>query len=81
MNEAISSRNGGIAFQRLQVLHAHVFLVTPLSAGYMPQPGTDQHQGGIAILESVNHAGASSDFPVQAFNDVVGADLRPVFGR
>ena len=47
----------------------------------MPQPGADQHQGGTAIRESANHAGASSDFLVQTFHDVVGADLRPVFGR
>ena len=31
------------------MLHIHVLLVGPLGAGYMAQPGADQHEGRIAV--------------------------------
>src|SRR5699024_5658224 len=63
----------------LQVLHVHVFLVTPLGTGYMAQPGTDQHEGGVAVRETAHYTSAAADLPVQPFNDVIGTDASPVF--
>ena len=37
------------------MLHIHVLLVTPLGAGHMAQPGTDQHEGGVAVREAAHH--------------------------
>ena len=45
-----STGNRGVVQSRLQVLHVHVFLVAPLGTGYMAQPGTDQHEGRVAVL-------------------------------
>ena len=61
------------------MLHIHVLLVAPLGAGHMAQPGTDQHEGRVAIREAAHHTGAAADLPVQPFNDVVGADTSPMF--
>ena len=74
-----SASNGGILNGSLQVLHVHVFLVTPLGTGYMAQPGTDQHEGGVAVRETAHYTSAAADLPVQPFNDVIGTDASPVF--
>ena len=37
----------------------------------MTQPGTNQHQGGIAVRETAYHASAAADLPIQPFNDVM----------
>ena len=74
-----SASNRGILKGRLQVLHVHVLLVAPLGTGYMAQPGTDQHESGIAIWEAPHHTGAATNLPVQPFNNIVGADTSPVF--
>ena len=50
------------------MLHVHVLLVAPLGAGHMAQPGTDQHEGGVAVREAPHHASAAADFPVQSLN-------------
>ena len=47
----------------LQVLHVHVLLVTPLGTGHMTQPGTDQHEGKVAVRETAHHANAAADLP------------------
>ena len=60
------------------MLHVHVLLVAPLSAGYMSQSGTDQHQGRISIRERPHHTGPVADLPVQPFNHIVGADPCPM---
>ena len=60
------------------MLHVHVFFTAPLSAGDMPQPGADKHEGGIAIWEGPYYSGTATNLPVKAFDDVVGADARPV---
>ena len=73
-----SAGNGGVVHDRLQVLHVHVFLVAPLGARHMAEPGADQHQGGISIRERSHHAGPAADLPVQPLDHVVGADARPV---
>ena len=73
-----SANNGGILNGSLQMLHVHVFLVAPLGAGYMAQPGTDQHQSRVTVREASNHAGAAADLPVQPFNHIIGADTSPV---
>ena len=44
----------------------------------MAQPGTDQHEGRVAIREATYHTGAAANLPVQPFNDIVGADTSPV---
>ena len=45
----------------------------------MTQPGTDQHECGIAVREAANHTGAAADLPVQPFNDIISTDAGPVF--
>ena len=74
-----SASNGGILKGRLQVLRVHVLFVAPLSAGHMTKPGTDQHEGGVAIRETAHHTGAAADLPVESFHDIVGSDTGPVF--
>ena len=73
-----SASNGGVLKGGLQVLHVHVLLVAPLGAGHMAQPCTDQHKGRVAVRETAHHTGAAADLPVQAFNNIVGADASPV---
>ena len=53
-----SAGNRGVVQSRLQVLHVHVFLVAPLGARHVAEPGADQHQGGVAVRERPHHAGA-----------------------
>ena len=79
--ETQPSGNRGIAESGLQMLHVHVFLAAPLSACDMAQAGSDEHQRGITVGEGSDYARTSSDFAVQAFNDVVCPDPSPVFGR
>ena len=74
-----SAGNGGILKGRLQVLHVHVLLVAPLGTSHMAQPGTDQHQSGVAVREAAHHTGAAADLPVQSLNDIIGLDTGPVF--
>ncbi len=38
-----SAGNRGVVQSRLQVLHVHVFLVAPLGARHVAEPGADQH--------------------------------------
>ena len=73
-----SAGNRGVVHDRLQVLHVHVLLVSPLGASHMAQPGTDQHEGRVAIREAAHHTGTAADLPVQPFNHVVRADPGPV---
>ena len=73
-----SAGNGDVVQSRLQVLHIHVFLVAPLGARHMAEPGADQHQGGVAIRERSHHAGSAADLPVQTFDHIVGTDARPM---
>ena len=47
-----SAGNGDVLNGSLQVLHIHVFLVAPLCTGHMAQPGTDQHEGRVAVREA-----------------------------
>lgn len=74
-----STRNGGLLKGSLQVLHVHVLLVAPLSTRHMPQPGADQHKGGVSVRETPNDPGAAADLPVEPFNDIVGTDAGSVF--
>ena len=66
-----SASNGDVLNGSLQVLHIHVLLVAPLGTSHMAQPGTDQHEGRVAIREATYHTGAAADLPVQPFNDIV----------
>ena len=45
----------------------------------MAQPGTDQHEGGVAVREAAHHTGTAADLPVEPLNDVIGTDASPVF--
>ena len=74
-----SDSYGGVLNSSLQVLHVHVLLVAPLGAGYMAQPGTNQHKGRVAVRETAHRTGAAADLPVQPFNDIAGTDTGPVF--
>ena len=73
-----SAGNRGVVHDCLQMLHVHVFFAAPLGARHMAEPGTDQHQGRVAIGECPHHPRPSADLPVQPLNHVVGADARPV---
>ena len=73
-----SAGNRGVVQSRLQVLHVHVFLVAPLGARHMAEPGADQHQGGVAVRERPYHSRPSADLTVQPLNHVVSADARPM---
>ena len=44
----------------------------------MTEPGTDQHQSGVAVWEGSNHPRPAPDLPVHPFDHIVGLDLRPV---
>ena len=73
-----SAGNRGVVQSRLQVLHVHVFLVAPLGARHMAEPGADQHQSGVAIGECPHHTGAPTDLTVQPLDHVVSADAGPM---
>ena len=73
-----SAGNRGVVHDRPQVLHVHVFLVAPLGARHMAEPGADQHQGGVPIGERPHHPRPSADLPVQPLDHVVCTDARPV---
>ena len=60
------------------MLRAHVLFAAPLGTGHMAQPGTDQHQGRVAVREGPHHTGAAADLPVQPLNHIIGANPRPV---
>ena len=62
------------------MLHIHVLLVAPLGTGHMAQAGADEHQRGVAVREGAHNTGAPPDLAVEALNDVVRADARPVLG-
>ena len=74
-----SADNRGVLQSSFQVPHIHVLLVAPLSAGNMAQPGTDQHEGGVAIGERAHHPSAAADFPVEPFSggEEVGVERMP----
>ena len=40
----------------------------------MAQPGTDQHEGGVAVREAAHHTGTAADLQVEPFNDVISTD-------
>ena len=61
------------------MLHVHVLLVAPLGTGHMAQPGTDQHEGGVAVREAAHHTGTAADLPVKPFHDVISTDTGPMF--
>ena len=61
--------------------HVHVLLVAPLGTGYMAQPGTDQHQGRVAVRESTHHTGAAADLPGEPLDHIVGSDPGPMLSR
>ena len=63
---------------RLQVLHVHVFLVAPLCAGNVAQPGADQHEGGFAVREATDHPCPAPDLAVHPLNHVVRANPCPM---
>ena len=74
-----SASQGADVIHRLQVLHVHVFLVAPLCAGNMAQPGADQHERGFAVRKAPDHPRTPPDLPVQSLNHIVRADPCPVF--
>ena len=73
-----SASNRGILNGCLQMLYVYVFLISPLGASHMAQPGTNQHEGRVAVREAAYHTGAAANLPVQLFNDIVGTNTGPV---
>ena len=65
-----SAGNRGVVQSRLQVLHVHVFLASPLGARHMAQPRADQHQGGVAVREGPNHPYALSMRKLRHLGDI-----------
>ena len=61
------------------MLHVHVLFAAPLCASHITQPGTDQHERGVAVGERAHYSGAAADLPVEPFNKIVGTDANPVF--
>ena len=59
-----SAGNRDILNGSLQMLHVHVLLVAPLGTGHMAQPGTDQHERGIAVRETPHLPSAAANLPV-----------------
>lgn len=57
-----SASDGGIRNGNLQMLHIHLLLAAPLYAGYMAEPGTDQHEDRVAVRETAHHT-AAADLP------------------
>ena len=55
-----------------------VLLVAPLGTGHMAQPGTDQHEGKVAVREAAHHTGTAADLLVQPFNNIIGSDASPM---
>lgn len=74
------ANEGSILKCSLKMLYIYVFLVAPLTTGHMSQSDTDQHQGRVSVRESSHHPSAASDFSVEPFNDIIGADSHPVLG-
>ena len=56
------------------MLHAHVLLVAPLGASYVPQFGTDQHEGGVAVRETAHYSGFAGGFRPAGGADQVEAN-------
>ena len=73
-----SAGNEGVVRDRLQVLHVHVYLVAPLGASHMAEPGTDQHKCRVAVRETAHHPCPTADLTVQPLDHVVGADAGPM---
>lgn len=46
----------------------------------MTQACTHQHQRRIAVGKSPDHTGTAADFPIEAFNGIVGTDPGPMLG-
>ena len=44
----------------------------------MTQPGTDQHEGRIAVREGPHHPSSAADLPVKQLNYIIGTDPGPV---
>ena len=51
----------------------------PTGTSHMAQPGTDQHEGGVAVREAAHHTGTAADLPVKPFHDVISTDTGPMF--
>lgn len=56
----------------------YFMFICPLCTGHMAQPDTDQYESKIAVRKTPRHASAAEKFPVQSFNDIIGADTGPL---
>ena len=63
------------------MLHVEVTFGTPFVSGDMPQAGTDQHKGRLAIRKGPNDLGTSLNLAIDPFQSVVGSDPGPMFCR
>jgi hypothetical protein len=62
-----------------KVVHVHVALGAPGLAGDVAEAGADQEQGGVAVGEGADHAGAAPDLAHDALQRVVRAQGAVVF--
>ena len=63
------------------MIHVHVALGSPISSGYVPETGTDEHEGAVSIRESSDGSGPALDFTIESFKRVIRSDPRPVLAR
>ena len=49
-----------------------------MRAGNVTEPGSDQHQGGVAVRKGSDHIGPSTNLPHDPFQGVIGSDPAPV---
>lgn len=54
---------------------------SPFAVGEAFQAGGCQHESRLSVGESVDHAGAPPNLPVESLNRVVRVDAPPVFAR
>lgn len=60
------------------MLHIHIILVTPLSSGYVAEPGTNQHGIRATVWKAAYHPGTTANLPVEPFYDIFYTDSTPM---
>ena len=59
----------------------HVLSRSPFGGRDMPQPGSDQHQGRVAVLETADHMRSTADLAYDPLQYVIGLPPYPIFRR
>jgi hypothetical protein len=69
----------GALVEVAEAVHVHVAFGAPGLAGDVAEAGADQEQGGVAVGEGADHAGAAPDLAHDALQRVVRAQGAVVF--